>query len=299
MKILLATDGSEHAEIAAKFLTRLDLSSSDEVTVLHVTNWVPFQDDMESHYRSLKYFREQISPRILDASVDILKPVKAGITVAEEEGYPDLAIMDVAARYNADLIVVGAKGIKGITSFFVGSVARSVAINSSKPVLVVNVPLAEMSSGPMRILFAADGSSSAVSTASFLASIPFPEDTELMIMNVVNSAISDVPERFFLEISDKIKEDVARARTEEFKMSKKIIDETRPYLSQRFKKIDSLTKIGDPSIEILDSAEILNADIIAVGCRGLKGIKGMMGSVSRRILSHARCSVLIGKTGAS
>lgn len=298
MKILLATDGSEHAESAAKFLTRLDLSSSDEVTVLHVTNWVPFQDDMESHYRSLKYFKEQISPKILDASVDILKPVKAGITVAEEEGYPDLAIMDVAARYDADLIVVGAKGIKGITSFFVGSVARSVAINSSKPVLVVNAPLEEMS-GPIRILFATDGSASAASTASLLASIPFPEDTELMIMNVVNSAISDIPERFFFEISDKIKEDVAKARTEEFKMSKKIIDETRPFFSQRFKKIDSLTKIGDPSIEILDSAEILNADIIAVGCRGLKGIKGMMGSVSRRILSHARCSVLIGKTGAS
>ncbi len=298
MKILLATDGSEHAEVAAKFLTRLDLSSSDEVTVLHVTNWVPFQDDMESHYKSLKYFKEQISPKILDASVNILKPVKAGITVAEEEGYPDLAIMDVAARYDTNLIVVGAKGIKGITSFFVGSVARSVAINSSKPVLVVNAPMEEMS-GPIRILFATDGSDSAASTASLLASIPFPEDTELMIMNVVNSAISDIPERFFFEISDKIKEDVARARTAEFKMSKKIIDETRPYFSRRFKKIDSLTKIGDPSIEILDSAEILNADIIAVGCRGLKGIKGMLGSVSRRILSHARCSVLIGKTGAS
>ncbi len=298
MKILLATDGSEHAEVAAKFLTRLDLSSSDEVTVLHVTNWVPFQDDMESHYKSLKYFKEQISPKILDASVNILKPVKAGITVAEEEGYPDLAIMDVAARYDTNLIVVGAKGIKGITSFFVGSVARSVAINSSKPVLVVNAPMEEMS-GPIRILFATDGSDSAASTASLLASIPFPEDTELMIMNVVNSAISDIPERFFFEISDKIKEDVARSRTAEFKMSKKIIDETRPYFSRRFKKIDSLTKIGDPSIEILDSAEILNADIIAVGCRGLKGIKGMLGSVSRRILSHARCSVLIGKTGAS
>ena len=48
-------------------------------------------------------------------------------------------------------------------------------------------------------------------------------------------------------------------------------------------------------MEIIDEAERINADLIALGSRGLKGVRGMLGSVSRRVLGHAHCPVLIGK----
>jgi len=77
--------------------------------------------------------------------------------------------------------------------------------------------------------------------------------------------------------------------------SGKIIEYAKDVLQKRFKKIQVLSKVGDPSTEILRIAEKLGADLIAVGSRGLRGIKGLMGSVSRNVLTHARCSVLIGK----
>jgi nucleotide-binding universal stress UspA family protein len=82
----------------------------------------------------------------------------------------------------------------------------------------------------------------------------------------------------------------------EFKESEKIIELARGHLSKRFHAITVLSRVGDPSTEILETAKTMGADIIAVGCRGLRGIKGMMGSVSRNILTHSHCSVLIGKT---
>jgi nucleotide-binding universal stress UspA family protein len=57
-----------------------------------------------------------------------------------------------------------------------------------------------------------------------------------------------------------------------------------------------MTQDGDSSLEILNTAKASKIDIIAIGNRGLKGIKGMLGSVSRYILSHSECSVLIEKT---
>ena len=60
MKILLATDGSEHSCRAAKFLTNLNLSSDDEITVLHVITGVPFKDDAASYYSSLKQIKQEI-----------------------------------------------------------------------------------------------------------------------------------------------------------------------------------------------------------------------------------------------
>ncbi len=44
------------------------------------------------------------------------------------------------------------------------------------------------------------------------------------------------------------------------------------------------------------TAKTFEADIIAVGSKGMRGIKGMLGSVSRYVLGHSGCSVLIGKT---
>jgi nucleotide-binding universal stress UspA family protein len=98
-----------------------------------------------------------------------------------------------------------------------------------------------------------------------------------------------------MEIDERIKEVVASTRAREFTESEKIVEQARDNLNKRFKNIPVLSKVGDPSTEILKTAETMEADLIAVGCRGLRGMKGIMGSVSRNILTHSKCSVLIGK----
>ena len=148
----------------------------------------------------------------------------------------------------------------------------------------------------MKILFATDGSEYSMATGAFLASVPFAEDTELTVLNVIWSEYSDIPERFSLEVNERMKDLVATARETEFARSKKIIEKAGELLIKRFKHITFLSHIGDPSEQILKTAESFNTDLIAVGCRGLKGVKGLMGSVSRNIVNHAKCSVLIGKT---
>jgi nucleotide-binding universal stress UspA family protein len=130
----------------------------------------------------------------------------------------------------------------------------------------------------------------------FLSSIPFPDDTEVRTLNVIWPNIFDIPERFVMEIDERIKSLVAGARTIEFTESERIIELAREYLNRRFRNIGVLSRVGDPSAEILKTADTMDADIIALGCRGLRGIRGMMGSVSRNILIHSKSSVLIVKT---
>ena len=291
MKIVFATDGSEHSEAAAQFLSRFHFSPHDEIIVLHVVSEIPYDDD---YHAQIRHVIKKVAPKILHATQKLLKPLRAQLRSLEEEGIPDTTVIQVAEDSGADLIVMGARGLKSIKSFLLGSVTRSVAINSPKPVLVVK-PLEGKTSEKMSVLFATDGSSSSLATAAFLGSLPFPEGTELVLMNVAWSAASDIPERFVMEVDDKIKEHLARARSIEMEASKKIIDQTTPYLGKRFTKITGISKGGDPSMEIIDEAVRIHADLIAVGSRGLKGVRGMLGSVSRRVLGHAHCPVLIGK----
>lgn len=54
--------------------------------------------------------------------------------------------------------------------------------------------------------------------------------------------------------------------------------------------------VGDASEEIIRLSNIYNADLIAIGSRGLKGINRILqGSVSSQVVSEAACSVLVVK----
>jgi len=53
---------------------------------------------------------------------------------------------------------------------------------------------------------------------------------------------------------------------------------------------------GDPAEEIVRLANIHQADMIVLGCRGLTGLKRIVqGSVSSEVLEAANCSVLVVK----
>jgi nucleotide-binding universal stress UspA family protein len=295
MKLLLPTDGSDYSEGAARFLAQLTLTPGDEVTVLHVVSLAPFTGDMESYYAGFMRIRQDLAPKIIDSTADILKSLPARISTALVEGYPEKSIIETSEASGVDLIVMGARGLKGIKQLIVGSVTRAVAIHSPKPVLVVK-PAQFESSAKLKVLFAVDGSYHANAAGELLASLPINGESEMTVVNVVWSAVSDIPERLSLEMAEKIKEEVARARTGELEASERIVEQAIMPLKDRFTNVHGLTRLGDPSAEILSLADELETDMIVVGCRGMKGIKGMFGSVSRNILMHSKCSVLIGKT---
>jgi nucleotide-binding universal stress UspA family protein len=295
MKILLATDGSQYSELAAKFLRCLNLSFDDEITILHVVYWIPFLYDKESYFGALKSIKEEIAPKVIDSVLTILKDVNAKISTAIIDGSPEQCIVNIATESNMDLIAMGARGIKGIKSFFIGSVTNSVALSASKPVFITKPPGCHQSAN-LKILFATDGSDHSIATGRILSDIPFPENTEITIVNVISPVSLDIPQTFIPEINGMMLDLADRAKTNEGMTSERIIEQAREYLRRSFNNINVLSKEGDPPTEILETSEELKADIIAVGCRGLRGIKGMMGSVSRNILTHSRCSVLIGKS---
>jgi nucleotide-binding universal stress UspA family protein len=56
----------------------------------------------------------------------------------------------------------------------------------------------------------------------------------------------------------------------------------------------SVCVVGNPAEEILDVAATQHADLILLGAKGLSDIdRFLLGSVSTRVVQHAKCAVLV------
>ena len=294
MKILIATDGSKYSDGAARFLARFNLSQADEITALHVIPGVPFPHSGGPYNTALMQLGEELAPMIIDVTGGLLNSLRAKVSTAVTTGHPADAIVAVGSQSGSDLIVMGNRGMKAIGAFLLGSVARAVAIKSPQSILVVKPPQGR-AEGPLKVLFATDGSACAEETEKILSLIPFYPDTSVTVVYVSLSTYMDIPEHVRQKLDDPLKQIVEQIKETETNHAEKIVDQARTRLKNKFRNVTAIMKNGDPSDQILQAARETGADIIALGSRGMRGVSGMLGSVSRNVLGHADCSVLVCK----
>ena len=140
-RILLATDGSEEAELAALRAVELAQSTASELHVVHVGVVPSF---LVSYPGTLGYYGK-LYEQIEEQSGELLRKesrrVKdAGGTVAGSHlrmGAVDLEIVALAEEIGADLIVMGSRGLGGVRRALMGSASDSVVRHAHCPVLVV------------------------------------------------------------------------------------------------------------------------------------------------------------------
>ena len=140
-KILLATDGSDEAELASLKAVELAQSTDSELHVVHVGLDPLF---LASYPGTLGYDRK-LYEELEEESRELLRQVSwrvkaAGGTVAGTHlrmGEVDLEIVGLAKELEAGLIVMGCRGRRGIRRAIEGSISDAVIRHAPCPVLVV------------------------------------------------------------------------------------------------------------------------------------------------------------------
>jgi nucleotide-binding universal stress UspA family protein len=140
-KILLATDGSEEAALAAKTAADIAAKTDSELHVMHARIVPAYLDPSTERVREVPGIEENVSreaQQLLDAQAEQIKA--AGGAVAQTYvrlGRPVEEIIILADTIRAGLIVVGSRGLGGIRRLLIGSVSDSVVRHAHCPVLVV------------------------------------------------------------------------------------------------------------------------------------------------------------------
>ena len=132
-KILLATDFSPSSDTATEMAVRLARESGGTLIVLHVQE-LPVSFGGGEAYFGPQETEEELRQLMADAI-----PASAGIHVEYRILVGDAArdIVRIAEEENADMIVIGSHGRKGISRMLMGSVAEAVVRRAHCPVLTV------------------------------------------------------------------------------------------------------------------------------------------------------------------
>ena len=137
-RILLATDGSPHAELAA--LKAVDLAKSTKARLHVVAVGRTFPAAVYDVYTEAG--REDLrreAQEILDQQVRKIEEAGGTVAIAhlKMNERRDEAIVHLAEDIDADLIVIGSRGFGGLRRALLGNVADSVVRHAHCPVLVV------------------------------------------------------------------------------------------------------------------------------------------------------------------
>ncbi len=265
--ILVADSGKGHVETMVGMMQRVPSFAGASFTLLHVLN-VQSKDSLADGMEG--------GARLLAQAVGAMKLNPATVTTILRQGDTKQTVLAVADEINADLIVMGSRGVGRLRSILVNSASQYVFQLSRRPMLLVRDDLYVRH--PNRLLVAVDGT--AISDRALNLACDMARGVAAMAVRVVHVGSqrggSPVAER--------------------------ILDKAR--LSARRLGVDVETeeRNGNPAQEICAAVEDSNSDLLVLAspdrrptvARNLVDLDKLLGSsISDYVRVKAPCPVLL------
>jgi len=145
MRILVAVDDSKHSEATINVLANYFKPQSTEVKILHVLIPITLSalPQMSRGYAPELEQQGAQARALVDRYAQQLRTNGYKVDSAVESGDVRETIIDSAARWHADLVLLGSRGHKGMERLLLGSVAESVVRHAGCSVLVVRLPASQ------------------------------------------------------------------------------------------------------------------------------------------------------------
>ena len=132
-RIVVGTDGSDTATEAVRQAIELTASLNGELHIL--SSYVTAMADVDK--LRADYQPGETASSVLDDAQKMAQD--GGVTVITHQGAADPAeaLLELAESIDADLLIVGNRGMRGPKRFFLGSVPNAVAAHAPCAVMIV------------------------------------------------------------------------------------------------------------------------------------------------------------------
>lgn len=267
--IIVPIDFSEQSENALKVAASLAKKHDSEILALHMLELNEAMiSSSEGFHPEQTVFLLKLAEKRINEFLDkpYLKEVKK-ITPIIKHFKVFGEVNDVAAKHNADMIIMGSHGTDGLKEIFVGSNAERVVRNSDIPVLVIKDELDDFK------------------VSDFVFACAFKEES-LIAYHKAKS--------FADKLGAKIHLVYINTPGDNFLSTQDAYDKVSKYL-EKAGAGKEVSIYNDYSVEkgVLNYSESIKADVIGIPTHGRKGLSHFfMGSIGEDIANHSKIPVM-------
>lgn len=291
MKILCAIDGSRHSQWALDWLPHMCSPGDCSLLLVHAIDMTQFRS-LSKLDRKTWSALVNVLEYSLEGAAGVLETAELkastswGVVRAKLlRGSPAAAIARSAKREQADLLVIGSRGVTEFQPMLLGTVSRKLLMQAPCPVLVVKKPATALK----RVLLGADGSIESWEAVAWLKRLPEHSRPAVTVASVIPPLPLEslrVPSRA-LAVGNQI-EGVLRREAQ------KLATRVAGTLKKAGFSVKGMVLSGPPGAELVTLAARERANLIVVGSRsGRSPHEYFMGSVADTVVKHASCSVLV------
>lgn len=286
--IVMGTDFSAASENALSWALTIGRVHRAVVHLVYaVTRNLPFVDRLEAYSR-LGRFPSSFDEERLASLANKLRSPDQQLECHLENSRPSVAILEVARRVEAQLIVLGTRGRGGFRELRIGSTAERVTQRAKCPVLAVSPESRHGLQMPRRVLIATDLSGDA-DRALLEAERIFQLDARKA--GVLLLAALEAPEGL-------------ERNAEMSTLWRGYVTDCRALLGERLESLqtsleaagleaEAMVREGVPAEQIVRVAIEEEMELIAMGSRGAFATsRALLGSVSKRVIQTAPCPIL-------
>ena len=296
-RVLVATDGSEHATLAVRAAADLSNRADAELHVVHVRKPLPVQSSLPRSAYFDRVFEEyadlyeEETWQLMRRQVFRAKAEGANVADAHlREGWAAEEITGLARKVPADLVVVGSRGVGPLERLVKGSVSERVVRLAACPTLVV--PGGGNAWPPSKVVVGDDFSAEARRAGEMAAAIGAVFGVPTVLVSAYRPPSNHSPA---FPPSAQMYGDVPRELEE-------ALEERASELERMSGARAGVRAVAGYAVETIQG--IVEEDdepaLTAVGSRGLGAARRvMLGSVSTRILRAANGPVLIVPSSSS
>jgi nucleotide-binding universal stress UspA family protein len=289
MRVLLALDGSAEADRARALAASIDWPAGTVIEVVSVLRPILGLGFGRTLADSADPARADHETVVTDACA-LLEATSATVRGVVLTGRPASVIVDEAAAFRADLVVVGSRGFGPIPTMVLGSVSAEVVDRSPCPVLVVR------GDDVRSIVLGIDGSETADGALDFLIGFRLFEGRPVTVASVIPSVgtVVDPLGGVAMGMYEGPPGSFARSADEALRQHEGYASKAAIELREAGYPVEVDLREGDPAHALIELAKTREAPLIVLGTHGRTGIqRAVLGSVARNVLLHAVGSVLI------
>jgi len=297
MRILMPVDGSEFSKAAVAFVASRAtlLKQPTDVELINIQYPVPPRAARAAGKDLVLSWHEAEAAKILKASAVTLKRAGAVASTRYVVGTIAEDLAHIVANDRADLIVMGSHGHTGLKKLLLGSVASTVAVACSKPLLIFRGGPAPKRDS-LKLAIALDGSEYGLATARFVATHRdlFGAAPRVTLIHVVPDLTRiAVPGWIEREVATGVKPEQAAAMQKTAFES--VFAPAREALERAGLTPDEVRLVGqNPGDEIAAWVAKGKPDLLAMGSIGFGANRhAAMGSVATRVASRCRTALLL------